>query len=66
MDCDDDIVCVDPYVTHVAKPGEDVGYHALTHWGRDNMDAIAQTTFSSAFSWMKRFEFRLKFCWIYS
>ena len=25
------------------------------------MDAISQTTFSSAFSWMKMFEFRLKF-----
>ena len=25
----------------------------LTHWGRDNMDTISQTTFSSAFSWMK-------------
>ena len=34
---------------------------SLTHWGRDKMDAILQTTFSSAFSWMKMFEFRLKF-----
>ena len=36
----------------------------LTHWGRDNIDAVSQTTFSSAFSWMKifkMFEFRLKF-----
>ena len=33
----------------------------LTHWGRDKMDAISQTTFSSAFSWMKIFEFRWKF-----
>ena len=24
-----------------------------THWGRDKIDAISQTTFSSAFSWMK-------------
>ena len=32
----------------------------LTHWGRDKMDAISQTTFSSAFSWIKIFEFRLK------
>ena len=23
----------------------------LTHWGRDEMDDILQTTFSSAFSW---------------
>ena len=35
----------------------------LTHGGRDEMDAIWQTTFSSAFSWMKIFEFRLKFHW---
>ena len=32
----------------------------LTHWGRDKMDAISQTTFSSTFSWMKIFEFRIK------
>ena len=35
----------------------------LTHWGRDKMDAISQTTFSSAFSWMKMFEFLSKFHW---
>ena len=35
----------------------------LTHWGRDKMDAISQTTFSSAFSCMGIFEFRLKFHW---
>ena len=35
----------------------------LTHWGRDKIDAISQTTFSTAFSWMKIFEFRLKFHW---
>ena len=33
----------------------------LTHWGRDKVDAISQTTFSNAFSWMKIFEYRLKF-----
>ena len=26
---------------------------ALTHWGRDTMTVIFQTTFSNAFSWMK-------------
>ena len=36
---------------------------SLTHWGRDDMDAITQTTFLSAFFWMKMFEFRLKFHW---
>ena len=35
----------------------------LTHWGRDKMDVISQTTFSSTFSWMKMFEFRLKVDW---
>ena len=35
----------------------------LTHWGRDEMDAITQTTFSSALFWKKIFEFRLKFHW---
>ena len=38
-------------------------YRILTHWGRDKMDAISQTTFSSAFSWMKIFEFWLIFHW---
>ena len=33
----------------------------LTHWDRDKMDAISQTAFWSAFSWMKIVEFRLKF-----
>ena len=32
----------------------------LTHCGRDKMDTILQTTFSSAFFWMKMFEFRWK------
>ena len=35
----------------------------LTHWGRDTMDAITQTTFSNGISWMKLYEFRLKFHW---
>ena len=35
----------------------------LIHWGRDKMDAISQTPFSSTFSWMKMLEFRLKFHW---
>ena len=36
---------------------------ALTHWGRDKMDAILQTAFSNAFSWMKTHKFRLRFHW---
>ena len=35
----------------------------LTHWGRDKMAAFSQTTLSNALSWMKMFEFRLKFHW---
>ena len=35
----------------------------LTHWGRHKMDAISQTTFSTAFSWKKMFEFQLIFHW---
>ena len=35
----------------------------LTHWGRDKMVDISQTIFSSAFSWMKMYEFRLRFHW---
>ena len=36
-------------------------YVTLTHWSRDKMAAIFQTTFSKAFSWMKMYEFRLRF-----
>ena len=39
-------------------------HQVLTHWGRDKMAAISQTTFSNAFSWMKMFKYRLKFHWI--
>ena len=35
----------------------------LTHWGRDKMASIFQTTISIAFSWMKMFKFRLRFHW---
>ena len=35
----------------------------FTHWSRDKMAAIFQTTFSNGFSWMKMYEFRLTFHW---
>ena len=35
----------------------------LTHWGRDKMTVIFQTTFSNAFSWMKMCKFWLTFHW---
>ena len=37
--------------------------HTLTHWGRDKMEAISQTTFSGAFPWIKIYEFRLILHW---
>ena len=40
-----------------------VSQEMLTHWGRDKIDAISQTPFSNAFSWMKMNEFRLAFHW---
>ena len=39
------------------------GEYRLTHWGRDKMAAVSQTTLSNAFSWMKMLEFRLRFHW---
>ena len=36
---------------------------SLTHRGRDKMAAIFQTTFSNTFSWIKTYEFWLKFQW---
>ena len=38
-------------------------YDPLTHWGRDNMAAIFRMSFWNGFSWMKIYEFRLKFHW---
>ena len=38
-------------------------YLLLTHWGRDKMAAIFQTTFWNAFSWMKMLKLRLSFHW---
>ena len=35
----------------------------FTHWGWDKMPAVSQTAFSNAFSWMKMYEFRLRFHW---
>ena len=46
----------------VLKEGDMVTL-VLTHWGRDKMDAISQTTYSSAFSWIKMYEFRLNCHW---
>ena len=42
-----------------------MGMHinGLTHWGRDKMAAVSQTTLSNALSWMKILEFRSRFHW---
>ena len=45
------IVCA-PVVKHQAITQTNPDW-LLTYWGRDIMDAISQTAFSSAFSWMK-------------
>ena len=39
------------------------GLESLSYWGRDKMDAISQTPFSNAFSWMKMLEYWLTFHW---
>ena len=49
-----------------AIPGvytQEFGMCPLTQWGGDKMAAISQTIFSNALSWIKMFEFRLKFHW---
>ena len=55
-----DAVCYD--IVHMTGVMDLHNY--LTHWGRDKMAAISQTTFSNAFSSMKMFEFRLQFQWL--
>ena len=35
----------------------------IIHWGQDKMAAIFRMTFSNAFSWTMRYEFRLRFHW---
>ena len=44
------------YVNGFTKPEQtavNAGQLSLTHWGRDNLAASLQTSFSNAFSWMK-------------
>ena len=51
---------------HRAIPARHMQNHhqsAITHSGRDKMAAIFQTTVSNGFSWMKMYEFWLKFHW---
>ena len=39
---------------------------SLTHWGRDEITAILQTSFSKAFSWTEIYKFILRCHWILS
>ena len=55
-------VCDRGFRNHLNKILEEtVGM--LTHWGRDKMAAKYLTTFSNAFSWMKMYQFWLRFHW---
>ena len=38
-------------------------WSSRTHWGSDKMADVFQTTFPNAFSWMKMYEFQLRFHW---
>ena len=48
---------------HIGKHHQPISVFLLTHWGRDWIDAIFQTTFSNGFSGIKMFEFQLIFHW---
>ena len=48
-------------MTHATHFARSLSGSQLTHWGRDNMAAISQTTFSSVFSRMKMFDFDQNF-----
>ena len=52
-------MCLQLFIRHTQY------YHAsvLTHWGRDKMATIFQTTLLNAFSWMKMYQFRFRFHW---
>ena len=52
-----------PRVSHDIIHNGSLLLNDLTHWGRDKMAAISQTTLSNAFSWLKMMEFRFKFQW---
>ena len=52
-----------PYYIVMYQSWERISQMVLTHWGRDKMAAISQTTLSNVFSWMKMLEFRLKVHW---
>ena len=53
----------DLFLVSTTRNGLQTRLGRLTHWGRDKMAGIFQTTFSIAFSWMKMYEYRLRFHW---
>ena len=53
----------EPATDHCMNQSDPNLLTALTHWGRDKMDAISRTIFSHAFSWMKMYKFQLRFPW---
>ena len=56
------IVCKDEHLQGVMKQSVD-SIMSLMPWGLDKFAAISQTTFSNPFSWMKIYEFHLRFDW---
>ena len=50
------------HLRHRNSDSKQVGINILTHWGRDRMPAIFQTTFWNGFSW-NLYKFRLKCHW---
>ena len=49
-------------IFHIVSISQFAGHSSLTHWGRDNMADVYQTTFSMHFL-MKLLQFWLKFHW---
>ena len=50
-------------IVNIAGNGRAASYSPWSLWGQDKMAAILQMAFSNTFSWMKIFEFQLRFHW---
>ena len=55
--------CSEYFRFHMENTSPYYSHKQLTHWDRDKMATISLTIFSSVFSWMKIFKFRLKCHW---
>ena len=51
------------FVRNDKNKGDQSSINHLTHWGQNKMAVIFQTAFSNAFSWIRRYEFRLRCHW---